>query len=285
MPNKQQNAFTLIELSIVLVIIGLIVGGIMVGRDLIKTSEIRAQISQIEEFKTAVSTFQVKYGYLPGDMPPSQASQLGFFTFTGAAAGLGCVTEEKAFGNNDGSINFYTEMYPFWSHLSDAKLLKGSYGGIAGDLLSTTATTCASTGGQPIIGGGGYAGAIKFFPPSKMASDVGIVRAVGNYFGAPNRVTTPAVYSNTQRVNMFQVMNYINTNDTFSAYEMYQIDSKIDDGLPALGDVRDYYTGDYGTGTPSSDPPCTTGSGSSLTYRLSAATSNTRRCNSIMFLF
>lgn len=58
----RETGFTLVELSIVLVIIGLIIGGVMVGRDLIKTSEVRSQISQIEEFKTAVNTFKVKYG-------------------------------------------------------------------------------------------------------------------------------------------------------------------------------------------------------------------------------
>lgn len=46
---KNQSGFTLIELSIVLVIIGLIVGGVLVGRDLIKAAEVRAQVSQIEK--------------------------------------------------------------------------------------------------------------------------------------------------------------------------------------------------------------------------------------------
>jgi prepilin-type N-terminal cleavage/methylation domain-containing protein len=43
-----QSAFTLIELSIVLVIIGLIVGGVLTGRDLISAAETRATIAQIE---------------------------------------------------------------------------------------------------------------------------------------------------------------------------------------------------------------------------------------------
>ncbi len=81
------RGFTLIELSIVLVIIGLLVGGILVGRDLIKSSEIRAQIKQFEEFKTAANAFKTKYGYLPGDIPPTETAQLGFCTFTGTLAG------------------------------------------------------------------------------------------------------------------------------------------------------------------------------------------------------
>ena len=70
--------FTLIELSIVLVIIGLIIGGVLVGRDLISAAGVRAQISQIEKYQSAVNTFRGKYGYLPGDISDPTAQQYGF---------------------------------------------------------------------------------------------------------------------------------------------------------------------------------------------------------------
>src|ERR1700722_15466804 len=78
MKSEQTNGFTLIELSIVLVIIGLIVGGVLVGQDLIKAAEVRAQISQIEKYNTAVNTFYGKYQAIPGDMNIATASQFGF---------------------------------------------------------------------------------------------------------------------------------------------------------------------------------------------------------------
>ena len=146
-----QHGFTLIELSIVLVVIGLVVGGILVGRDLISAATVRSQISQIEEFEAATKSFQLKYGYMPGDMPPSQASQLGFFAFTGTYAGKGCGI--NAYGNNDGIINTENESYPFWSHLSDAGLVQGNYGGTGGNLLLAAAPVCngSPTSGQPIV--------------------------------------------------------------------------------------------------------------------------------------
>src|SRR5271170_3878378 len=79
-------AFTLIELSIVLVIIGLIVGGVLVGQDLIKAAQIRATVTQLEKYNTSVNTFRGKYNGLPGDLQ----SPTNFFpSVTGAGTGTG----------------------------------------------------------------------------------------------------------------------------------------------------------------------------------------------------
>ena len=65
--THRKSGFTLVELSIVLVIIGLIIGGVLVGQDLIYAANVRAQITQIEQLETAINTFKVKYNCLPGD--------------------------------------------------------------------------------------------------------------------------------------------------------------------------------------------------------------------------
>jgi len=67
-PNKKISGFTLIEMSIVLVVIGLIIGGVLSGRALIDTARKQAFLAQIEGYRVAVPAFEMKYDALPGDM-------------------------------------------------------------------------------------------------------------------------------------------------------------------------------------------------------------------------
>ena len=130
-----------------LVIIGLIVGGVLVGQDLISAANIRSQISQIEKYQTAVNTFRVKYGYLPGDIPDPTASSFGF---TGRIWGM---------GNGDGLLQggwtgFWNvgwgqgagETMLFWTDLSKANLIGENFSKAAlspgtGIQFCTTAST------------------------------------------------------------------------------------------------------------------------------------------------
>jgi hypothetical protein len=57
-----------------------------VGHDLIRAAGVRAQISQIEKYNTAVNTFRGKYGGLPGDLDANDAAQFGFVTRAGTRA-------------------------------------------------------------------------------------------------------------------------------------------------------------------------------------------------------
>jgi prepilin-type N-terminal cleavage/methylation domain-containing protein len=76
MEYSHNRGFTLIELSIVMVIIGLMIGGMLVGRDMIRAAEIRATLRQIERIETAMNTFKAKYKCLPGDC--ANADDMGF---------------------------------------------------------------------------------------------------------------------------------------------------------------------------------------------------------------
>jgi prepilin-type N-terminal cleavage/methylation domain-containing protein len=135
--------FTLIELSVVLVIIGLIVGGVLVGQDLIKQAELRKLISDVEHFKTAAYTFRAKYDCLPGDC--ANATQFFGVSSKGCSFGTGnsgYVTAPGGTGTcngdgdgmvtyrNSGSNTSAFEKVLFWQHLALEGLIPGSYSGL-----------------------------------------------------------------------------------------------------------------------------------------------------------
>lgn len=143
--THSECGFTLIEMSIVLMIIGLIVGGILVGQELIKQAEVRSLLKQIEAYKTAVMVFRDKYNALPGDManatqfwPADPACNAGVRPYMAAPNGKTC--------NGDGNqiigpwLGYDVERDLFWNHLSLAGLISGSYTGACGD---STTTNCA----------------------------------------------------------------------------------------------------------------------------------------------
>lgn len=66
--NKAQKGFTLVELAIVMIIIGLLITGILKGQELIANAQLTATVAQIKGLDGALSTFRDKYSALPGDM-------------------------------------------------------------------------------------------------------------------------------------------------------------------------------------------------------------------------
>ena len=63
-----QAGFSLVELSVVLLIIALLVAGIVAGKDIIRDSELKSMITQVNQVKTATNAFKLLYNRLPGDM-------------------------------------------------------------------------------------------------------------------------------------------------------------------------------------------------------------------------
>jgi prepilin-type N-terminal cleavage/methylation domain-containing protein len=122
-PIIRQSGFTLLELSIVLVIIGLLVGGVFVGRDLIKAAQARSQVSQIEKLNIATNGFKIKYKAIPGDI--SNAASIGI----GTAGGPG--DDGNGNGRFDPGLKSYPvgglETHAFWHHLSRSGMLEKIY--------------------------------------------------------------------------------------------------------------------------------------------------------------
>jgi Prokaryotic N-terminal methylation motif len=215
--SKNTAAFTLIELAIVLSITGLVIGGVFVGRDLIRSASLRKVPVAIEKLHTSMNTFKEKYSSLPGDF--SRAT-----TFWGTDPD-GCPTHtvrtprtQTCNGNGDNVISGSTspthfEYFRFWQHLSSAGLYDARFTGVAGDGGSNHLV-----GGEniPIIYDDVALGV--YWHSSKS----GHAWFMDGHYG--NILTIGKTRSTTENVSA-----------AFTPEEALNIDLKIDDGKPNTG--------------------------------------------------
>ena len=116
---RRQHGFTLVEIAIVLVIVGLLLGGILKGQDLINGARVRNLADMNAGIQAAYYGFIDRYRQVPGDMrAAAAASTIGDATIT-------------AGGNGNGRIDAanWREASALWVHLTRAGLLQGSYDG------------------------------------------------------------------------------------------------------------------------------------------------------------
>jgi len=229
------RGFTLIEVSIVLVIIALIIGGILVGQDLINAAAIRQQISQIDQFNSAANTFKSKYGGIPGDLVWTTASQLGFTSRTGVRGqgdGSGLIEGyDTSLGAADGVV-YGGESELFWSDLAAATLIPGSYNNPAAYVSGSSVTSANNP---------------NYFPQAKIGSNLYVY--IFGTGGTADLTVNPNLmhWANYYGIEAMASNNAgqvapVNTNGKdIPVYRAYAIDYKIDDGEPTTGIIQAAY--------------------------------------------
>ena len=130
---RRQHGFTLVEIAIVLVMIGLLLGGILKGQELVNSARVRNLADMNAGVQAAYYGFIDRYRQVPGDM-----------TATAAASALGDAAI-TAGGDGDGRIDnaSWGEASALWVHLTRAGLLQGSYDGGAKNATAYRASTMA----------------------------------------------------------------------------------------------------------------------------------------------
>ena len=119
--RSKQSGFTLIEIAIVLVIIGLLLGGVLKGQELITSARVRNIIAQQDGIKAAFYGFQDRFRALPGDYIGASAfaNIPGLTDNTFGGDGNGLIQQPNVPKTNEGTLA--------WMHLSHAGFLTGNY--------------------------------------------------------------------------------------------------------------------------------------------------------------
>lgn len=232
--RKTGSGFTLVELAIVLVIIGLLVGGVLAGQELINQAKIRSVIRQVSEMDVAANTFRAKYGKIPGDF--NRASMYGInHPKDSGTANLALTVNSGNNGNGDGLLQDSTgkigyesgalpdgEMLNIFVMLSNTELIKGTFTQTDG----CSGGTCNTTIGTGI-------------PVTALNDGMMVLTEM-----ATNRF----VYA-LGVLNNLTILDPDSMGNTMTTEMAFALDSKLDDGNPMTGAVRPYHR--YPTTTPS----------------------------------
>lgn len=210
----QQQAFSLVELAIVLVILGLLIGAILGGKALIRAAELRTVTRDINNYSTAIYSFRDKYQGLPGDI----TNATSFWGTDPDGCPTNTVRTAKTTtcnGNGDGQVNLQLEAFHSWQQLADAGMIEGSFTGQPG-----AASTVDADPGSNVP-------ALKFNSGQGCITYNQLLAGAYYYYGTGGNVFMIGLGTSWECIEPF-----------FTPEEAWNIDTKLDDGKPGTGRLR-----------------------------------------------
>ncbi|MEO7623758.1 MAG: prepilin-type N-terminal cleavage/methylation domain-containing protein [Gallionella sp.] len=199
--QRNQSGFTLIEIAIVLVIIGLLLGGVLKGQELINSAKVKNLATDFKNIPVFVYGYQDKFKALPGD-DANTATHLTGATACTPVATAGCTLGNGVINGNWNDATVASESYVFWQHVRLAGLAPGS-----------TDTTTAAT----------------YLPTNAAGGTIGFQSGTTNIANTPIQdLSTPAVAIRG---------SYVICSSGILGKYVKQLDLQMDDGNTATGSM------------------------------------------------
>lgn len=208
--RTSQSGFTLVELAIVLMIIGLLIGGILRGQELMENARVTSTIQQTKAYDGATTTFRDSYSAIPGDIANPGARLPNCTAAPCSTAGDGNGLVGAVVGTGGAVAAAASENARFWTHLASARLISG-----------TNPTSAVLAAGEML-------------PVAKIAGVFQVVQ-VNQAAVAP----APAISGLFLNLRNGAAGNLAEGQgvSAISPNRAAQFDRKLDDGLPRTGDV------------------------------------------------
>lgn len=252
--TRSRSGFTLIELSIVLVILAIAAGGILIGVEILRAARIRSVLNENEVYTQSLRTFKDRYKFYPGDFPGARRlwGELD-------ADEADCIITESergstatCDGNGDGVIggigtgSYATnsaqlyEMFRAWQHLANAELLTGYFTGVP--YASAAVTAYASA---PLRDENSAAVFGQNAPQSAFRTGTGW--NIGTVWGLYNSCNNDPgegldgnvlVFASHASGETFSIGMSDGAENLLTPQEAKSIDTKVDDDLPSSGNLQ-----------------------------------------------
>ena len=166
--QRFRRGFTLVEIAIVLVIIGVLLGGVLKGQELINNARVKNLANEFRSTQTAIFAFQDKFRALPGD-------------YAGAAATWPSGSPASS-GDGNGIIAG-AETTQAWDHLRRAGLLTGSGAATPVNTFSGAMAISSTTAADLVTGMPGSVRVCAGNVPGPLARQLDIAMDDGNATG------------------------------------------------------------------------------------------------------
>lgn len=214
-----KKGFTLVELSIVLVIIGLLIGGILVGQSLIDSAKISSQARQLQQFDSAAILFKSKFKYLVSDSPAHGGNRDGLITRT--------VFE--------GVDRYQGEIANYWNVLDPAKYPRSYPNPTATEFAKIGTSGADKNTPEAEFGGSGSVVLVSSMSEGGQTGQFVEMSGINKEIYYMILSSTLVDFVNSRTDGRFT--NLTSTNSAATPAELLSLDIKLDDGIADTGFV------------------------------------------------